>query len=157
MAEIKTITNTLGQQIKIINVSTSVGANALNDLPDVIMVKALLHFIHLDSQAQGITGIDRYEIPSPHNGTVYGMAGLIKRFQKSIPSIRSLSKYKVKADGRVSPIKETAVQNGVYYTIAALNVMAKLTAFKLYGANHIETILKMYKIEMEKNYFAYEM
>lgn len=157
MAEIQTITNTLGQQVKIINVSNSVGANAVNLGDDVLIVKALLHYSHLDFQTQGITGIGIHEIPSPHDITVYGMAGLIKRFQKAIPSIRSLGNYKIKADGRVSPVGQTAVRNGVYYTIAALNVMAKLAALKLGNKSDVETILDTYDIFIGKGGMGYDM
>lgn len=155
MAEIKTITDADGKTMKIINVTNSVGANAVNDFSDVVMVKALLHFSHRYQQIMDITGINYFEIPSPHDGTSYGLAILIKRLQKSLSLKKLLINYKLKVDGRINPINQTAVQGGIYHPMAVLNGLAKLRA-AIDGENdHVEYLFRSYKyIYMSDNSFA---
>lgn len=144
MARIETIKNVWGTKSKIINVDTSVGANAVNSPFDVVMVKALLAYSHLHPQVCEMTGLNIFEMPSPHDFTTYGMAITIKKFQKAIRSFPLFKNYSVTDDGRVSRAPGIAAKGRILYTIAVLNFLAALSAGLQGSIDHTEHIFQVY-------------
>ena len=146
MAKIETIINVQGKPMRIFNLHNKVGVKGVNEMDDVMVIKALLRYIHWDPNVCKMTGLRSSEIPSPYDGTIYGLPAIIKKFQKGVKTIKFLSDYKIIADGGVSPAKQSAVNGGIYYTIAALNSMAIRLAYTNGGTEtHIEAILRTYQ------------
>ena len=145
MARIETVKNVWGHNSKIINVDFSVGANAVNFGFDVVMVKALLVYVHRSEPIMKLTGLNPTYIPSPHDFTAYGLDICIKKFQKGIQSLKFFRNYKLSADGRISRAPGTATKGNLIYTIAALNFIAALVSHQNGKGDHTKHIFELYK------------
>ncbi len=142
MAKIETIKDDLGKPLDIINIDSSVGANGVNDTTDIQVIKALFKFVptyHVATGANKITkveigigkqaswNISRKLLPSPYDGTVWGVAELTRSFQKYANSKLSAYGYQVSVSGTMKPAKGYAVVGRKFSTIAALNIFAALS------------------------------
>lgn len=153
MPQIETITDDIGNPMEIINIDCTVGENGVNDPNDVKVVKALLkciptYFIKPGKHGKVVSwnsvgdsswNVDGRTIPSPYDGTTWGIPQLIRSFQKYANQKLSQYGYKVNVSGRVKPAGKFAVVGKNYSTLAALHVFAELGARNSDGA--IEYIL----------------
>ncbi len=159
MATIQTITDDLGKPLDIINIDSSIGTNGVNYFGDIQAVKALFQFVprYSYTKASGSgrslveTGmgkeaswhLSRNLLPSPYDGTIWGVAELTRSFQKYANSKLSAYGYKVNVNGTIKPAKGYAVVGKNFSTIAALNIFAAL------GVNGnkstVETIINNYQ------------
>lgn len=146
MAIIETVIDDLGEPLTIINVSNSVGINGVNDPEDVQIVKALFKFIPNKlnwGTKQGWEWLDD-SLPSPYDGTTWGIPELTKSFQKYANKMLSNYGYKVEVNGRIKPAKDYALVGKKYSTIVALNVFANLGGTVPSLGNYIDRIKKEY-------------
>jgi hypothetical protein len=154
MARIETILDDLGKPLEIINIDCSVGANGVNNFSDVRAVKALLkdvpRYYSTKTIKNGGSGLGKElswnysnaKIPSPYDGTTWGVAEVTRSFQKYANKMLSKYGYRVNVSGTIKPAKGRALVGKNFSTIAALNIFASLGAHGF--ESHIEKIISSY-------------
>lgn len=165
MPKLETILDDSGKYLDIINIDQAVGAKGVNHPEDVKIIKALFYFIPR-AYKKGKTvsvmnslgydsswNIPSNKIPSPHDGTMWGIVELTKSFQKFAHKMLSNYGYRVNISGTIKPSNGYALVGKNYSTIAALNVFAALGA-RHYKNGYIEEIMTAFHGEFE--YLGYE-
>ncbi|HVE59283.1 MAG TPA: hypothetical protein VNB22_20835 [Pyrinomonadaceae bacterium] len=152
MAKIETIMDDLGKPLEILNIDNTVGANGVNRLDDVRIVKALFNYIPRHYKKGKISStfnsvgaeyswnIPSSQIPSAFDGTTWGVVEITKSFQKYANKMLSNYGYRVNVTGTIKPSKGYAVVGKNFSTIAALNIFAALGT-KHYKLRYIEQII----------------
>lgn len=153
MPIIETIADDMGKPLKIINIENTVGANSVNQVDDVRIVKALFYFVprHYkkgkNTSVFNSIGLDSSwniptnKIPSSFDGTMWGVVELTKSFQQYANKMLSNYGYKVNVSGKIKPSNGYALSGKTFSTIAALNIFAALGA-RHYKLDHISQIIK---------------
>ena len=148
MAHIKTIWDDVGNEMGIINIDNTVGANGVNNPGDVMVIKALFNWVPKKESADwmGHFGDQSWNVASdiiPYpDGTMWGVVELTKSFQKYANKLLSNYGSRVNVSGRMKPVNSYALVGKNYSTIAALNLFASFGAPML--GNYVEAIVRYY-------------
>jgi len=165
MPKLETILDDSGKYLEIINIDQAVGTKGVNHPDDVKIVKALFYYIPRAykkgkvSSSMNAIGYDSSwnipsnKIPSPLDGTMWGIVELTKSFQKYANKMLANYGYRVNVSGTIKPSNGYALVGKNYSTIAALNVFAALGA-RHYKKGYINDIKSSYYGEF--NYLDYE-
>lgn len=163
MPVIETIIDDMGKPLEIINVENTVGANGVNRMDDVRIIKALFYFVprhYKKGKYQSVSnsiGLDSSwnvptdKIPSAFDGTMWGVVELTRSFQKYANKMLSNYGYKVNVSGTIKPSKGYALAGKTYSTIAALNIFAAVGA-RNYKLSYIDQIIKESRGDFEYLY-----
>jgi len=165
MPKLETILDDSGKYLDIINIDQAVGTKGVNHPDDVKIIKALFNFVPRAykkgkvSSSMNSIGYDSSwnvpsnKIPSPHDGTLWGVVELTKSFQKYAHKMLSNYGYRVNVTGTIKPSNGYALVGKNYSTIAALNVFAALGA-RHFKKGYIDRIKSSYHGEFD--YLDYE-
>jgi hypothetical protein len=142
MAEISKYKDRYGNEISMLNVTYSVGTNAVNKEDDVMMIKAMLHYV---GKYAGFA--ETSEIPYPSDGTIGNLSKLIRRFQKNynIHSVALGQTSRLAVDGRINHAKSKYVWGtNRPWTMAALNEAALDLAHLQGKGSAVEALAEMF-------------